>query len=156
MKRAVLIGMVLLFLIPVLGLAKNQHINILFDSPDQIDGSNPSYIEHGMWDYCSNVPGPSPRSAQTDPSYLLPTIELALWIDGEFVEPGHFIVYKRPEHTTPPVVDGDAWYFNWRYQFKANYFSNGSHHFYLQWLLGGEVEYEAELWLEVVDSRKKD
>lgn len=149
MRRAALIGMALLLVVPLVVLATNQHINMLPGKNVQIDGSNPSYIEHGTWDLCVNVPGPSPRSNQTDPSYSIPPIELALQIDDEFIESGPFIIYKRPEHTTPPIVDGDAWYFVWRYQFGANYFSNGTYRFDLQWLMDGVIVLEREIEVTV-------
>jgi len=151
-RSVMLVGAALLVLLSLTAVAKHQEINVLFGWPVQINGSNPSFIEHGFWEHCDNALSPSPQSVKKDPPF--PPMGLVLWIDGELVESGPFLIYKRPEQTTPPAVDGDAWYFRWKFHFKANYFSNGPHHFHMEWMVGDEVVHMADHMVLVVGSRK--
>ena len=154
MRRVVLVAISLVVVASCLGVAKHQQINVGFGWPEAIDGSNPSYITHGFWEFCANMPFPTPQAVKNDPPH--PPLGLTLWVDGEPYSGSPLRIFKRPEHLTPPVLNDDVWYFQWTFRFKANYFSNGPHHFYMEWTIGDMIVNQAEHTVLVYDSGKKD
>ena len=126
MRKAVL-AVLCVALAGVVALAQPQQINVLFEWPEEIDGSKPSYVEHGV--HAIAMPMVAELGFESPRELALATTEVRLWIDNEEI-PARGL--KLPSWIDP--FDGmevfDIHYF-WR--FPANYFSEGFHEITVYW-----------------------
>ena len=132
MKKALLVGLAVILVVPLVVSAKCPQISVI-SPPDEIDGSSPFYIRHGFVfisdEEMKDEGYHGPRDAAENMGILF-----ELYIDGEQIAP----TYVRPERskgTNPTTgIPFSGWAYHWYFRFAPGAICEGEHTFTGHWI----------------------